>query len=197
MYMKSRKFKDNKSRSVAEAVSRTDGSGAGFLDNRMNSSLSFIQRKASERADILQRKSVPGVSGHGNFSDLGNGKFGTDKPTNASEVAGLVNAINATGTHQNVKVLTGTHGSDTGDLVGEHNFYNEDLVHEGHKSKKAGWINVLDVIGHNKGTIGGWMSPGSSAIVLAWCYSKQSDENWDNVHCYKNGADYKSGKKVW
>jgi len=197
MYMRNRKSKENNSRSVASAVSRSDGSGVGFLDNRKKNNLALIQRKASERSNILQRKPVPGVSGYGNFSDIGNGKFGTNKPTTATEVAGLVNAINATGIHQNVKILTGTHGNKTGDLVGEHHFYNEDLVHEGHQLKKAGWINVLDVIGHNKGTIGGWMRPGASAIVLAWCYSKQSDENWDNVHCYKNLTDYQSGKKIW
>jgi len=141
------------------------------------------------------------VAGYGNFSDLGNGQFGTTQPTDAGEVSGLVKEIRskaaAAGIHQNIKVLTGTHGDQSGNLVGETMFYNEDLAHEGHKAAEGGWINILNVKGKSKDAIGGWMEPGSSAIILAWCYSKTSSQNWDNVHSYKTGADYQAGTKVW
>jgi hypothetical protein len=152
-------------------------------------------------SSILQRQSVPGVVGYGNFSDLGNGLFGTTQPTDATEVSGLVNEIRTKGAlaglHQNIKVITGTHGDASGHLVGEEMFYTEDLAHEGHKVAEGGWINVLDVKGKSKATIENWMVPGTSAIILAWCYSKTSQQNWANVHCYKNNADYQAGKAVW
>lgn len=151
--------------------------------------------------NVLQRQAVPGVAGFGNFVDLGNGLFGTTQPTDATEVSGLVNEIRtkaaAAGIHQNIKVLTGTHGDSSGHLVGETMFYTEDLAHEGHRVSEGGWINVMNVQGKSKDTIAGWMTPGTSAIILAWCYSKKSSENWENVHCYKTGADYHAGKKVW
>lgn len=164
---------------------------------------SFGQSISSYQTDALhlQRKSVPGVANYGNFADLGNGKFGTTKPTNATEVTGLVNAIRTkaaeAGEHQNIKILTGTHGDKSGNLVGEEIFYREDTVHEGHQVDEGGWINVLNVQRHSKDTLSGWKEPGSSAVILAWCYSKASDDNWENVHCYKNGADYQAGKQVW
>lgn len=201
MYSRNQRIKQKQSRSVACAIGRRDGSGLKFVDNRDNRRSLPLQRKSSSDARVVQRKSVPGVAGFGNYMDLGNGLFGTDKVTRASEVSGLVNEIRskaaAVGIHQNIKVLTGTHGSSSGHLVGETKFYNEDLAHEGHKVSKGGWINVLDVIGQSKESIGGWMTPGSSAIILAWCFSKMSAENWENVHCYKTGADAKKGKKVW
>lgn len=149
----------------------------------------------------IQRVTIPGVSNFGNFIDLGNGLFGTTQPTDANEVSGLVNEIRTQsaqqGIHQNIKVITGTHGDATGHLIGETVFYTEDLAHEGHKVAEGGWINVLNVKGKSKETIENWMSPGSSAIILAWCYSKTSVENWDTVSCYKNEADYHAGNKVW
>lgn len=152
--------------------------------------LAGMSGRGETRGDgAAQRGSVPGVAGYGNFVDMGNGEFGTTKVTNASEVAGLVRAIRAgsaaSGEHQNIKVLTGTHGDTAGNLYGEGKFYQEDLVHEGHKKDEGGWINVLDVRGKSKDTIRGWMTPGSSAVVLAWCFSKKSEENWASV-----GADW-------
>ncbi len=154
--------------------------------------------EVSQKKEVSQRKSVPGLASYGNFTDLGSGKFGTTQPTNAHEVAGLVNAIRAkadeTGQPINIKILTGTHGDVSGNLVGETVFYNEDLVHEGHDS---GWTNVLNVNGKPKATIGGWKEPGSSAVILAWCYSKASDQNWDAVHSYKTAADYHNNNPIW
>ena len=146
-------------------------------------------KAAATRGDTAQRASVPGVAGYGNFVDLGNGEFGTTQPTDLHEVAGLVDTIRSTaaanGKHQNIKVLTGTHGDKAGNLYGEGKFYTEDLAHEGHKKNEGGWINVLNVKGKSKDTVRGWMTPGSSAVVLAWCYSKSSEENWNSV-----GADW-------
>ena len=140
----------------------------------------------------LQRKSVPGASTYGNFVDLGNGQFGTTKVTDGDEVSGLVNLIRTkaaeAGEHQNIKVLTGTHGDQNGNLIGEKMFYTEDMAHEGHKVAEGGWITVLNVYGQSKETITGWMEPGSSAIILAWCFSKTSVDNWDNVHSNMNDA---------
>ena len=155
-----------------------------------------IQKFTSKSKNIVQLKSIPGVSSYGNFSDLGNGLFGTTQVTNAGEVAGLVNAIRQNTTHQNIKVLTGTHGTREGHLIGEQQFYTEDMAHEGHKIPNGGWINVLDVVGQSKSTIAGWMVPGHSVIILAWCYSKKSVENWENVH-HATKAPSRGGKVIW
>lgn len=145
----------------------------------------------------MQLKSVDGVASYGNFSDVGSGLFATTQPTNATEVSGLVNKIRESTEHQNIKVLTGTHGDKAGNLVGEQKFYTEDLAHEGHKIPNGGWINVLDVVGKKKDSIGGWMVPGSSAIILAWCYSKASVQNWDAVKHARSVDDYKAGNWIW
>ena len=176
-----------------------DNMGAKAAAQRMPMSDDSAQlQSASSNAQVSQLKSVPGVANYGNFSDLGNGKFGTTQPTDAHEVAGLVNELRAKagekGENINIKILTGTHGDVSGNLVGESVFYNEDLVHEGHDN---GWTNVLSVKGKPKATIGGWKEPGSSAVILAWCYSKASDQNWDAVHSYKTSADYHNDVKVW
>lgn len=172
----------------------------GFQDiaNKNNRQAILSKEKAknakqntSHSGSTMQRKAIPGVSGYGNFVDLGNGKFGTTQMTDAAEVSGLVNEIRTkaakAGVHQNIKVLTGTHGDKQGNLYGEKMFYTEDLAHEGHKIAKGGWINVLQVRGKTKETIEGWKEPGTSAVILAWCYSKTSDENWENIQ-----ADWKN-----
>ena len=207
-------FIDNRPESIAQRkmqlmATEAQRERSGSLVNRVS------QQQAMEDEELLQGKfnnvaptvnpiqcrSVAGVTNFGNFSDLGNGKFGTTQPTDATEVAGLVNEIRskaaAAGIHQNIKVLTGTHGDQSGHLIGEAMFYSEDLAHEGHKLVEGGWINVMNVKGKSKDTIAGWMNPGSSVIILAWCYSKTSDQNWANVHCYKNETDYQNDIKVW
>ena len=148
----------------------------------------------------LQRKSVPGCAGYGNFTDLGNGLFATPQPTNANEVAGLINTIRqaaATAKEpRNVKILTGTHGDPSGHLVGEQNFYQEDLVHEGYGG--SGWINVLNVQKpRDKEQVTSWKRPGSSVVILAWCYSSVSENNWSAVHCYRTNANYQANQQVW
>jgi hypothetical protein len=142
----------------------------------------------------LQRTPVPGLTNYGNFTDLGNGKFGTDQPTDAGEVAGLVNAIGSRVQNRRIKILTGTHGADTGDLVGEANFYKEDLVHEGYK--RAGWINVFNVLTRRKANLTFLKEPLTSVVILAWCFSSISDRNWARVNAYKNEADWGSGKPI-
>lgn len=178
-----------KKATLKEDVSRTE---QGKVDTKEN---------ATPVSDVLQRKPVPGLTDYGNFVDMGNGLFGTTQPTDAGEVSGLVDEIRAktiqAGLHQNIKVITGTHGDVSGHLVGEQMFYSEDLVHEGHKVAEAGWINVLNVKGKSKDTIEHWMTPESSVIILAWCYSKTSKDNWENVHCYKNEVDYQTGTAFW
>jgi hypothetical protein len=155
-----------------------------------------VQKKKSQTNGVAQLASIPGVAAFGNFSDLGNGLFGTTQPTDADEVSGLVAAIRQNTEHQNIKVLTGTHGTADGHLVCEHKFYTEDMAHEGHKIPNGGWINVLDVVGKSKSTIEGWMKPGQSAIILAWCYSQKSVENWENVHhATKSPSD--GGAWIW
>jgi hypothetical protein len=150
----------------------------------------------SKLNNTFQLASIPGVNGYGNFIDLGNGLFGTTQVTNANEVAGLVNTIRQNTEHQNIKVLTGTHGTNDGHLVGEHKFYTEDMAHEGHKIQNGGWINVLDVVGKSKSTIEGWMKPGHSAIILAWCFSKSSVDNWPNVH-HATKSPSEGGNWIW
>ena len=168
------------------------------LKSAMDTSNAKVRYNSEER---LQRKSVSGADSYGNFVDMGNGKFGTTQPTDANEVSGLVDLIRTkaaeAGEHQNIKVLTGTHGDASGHLVGETMFYTEDMAHEGHKKSEGGWITVRSVLGQSKETIAGWKEPGSSAVILAWCYSKTSDENWENIHSYKTNADYQNDIRVW
>jgi hypothetical protein len=172
-----------------------DVMGAKAISIKSNQAQS-VQKKNAKSSGVAQRASIPGVSAFGNFVDLGDGLFGTTQPTDANEVAGLVAAIRQNTEHQNIKVLTGTHGTADGHLVGEHKFYTEDMAHEGHKISNGGWINVLDVVGKSKDTIAGWMKPGQSAIILAWCYSKKSVENWENVHhATKSPSD--GGAWIW
>ena len=170
-------------------------SNTQFKDNRPHSLAQNILDQQDSRA--TQLKTVPGVSGFGNFSDLGNGLFATTQKTNKNEVSGLVAEIRKNTEHQNIKVLTGTHGDRAGNLIGEHKFYNEDLAHEGHKVPNGGWINVLDVVGREKDTIRGWMTPGSSVVILAWCFSTKSIENWEQVKHARSGADAKAGNLIW
>lgn len=166
-----------------------------FADNRNRSLAQNILDRQDRRA--TQLKTVPGVSSFGNFYDLGNGLFGTTRPTDANEVSGLVKEIRKNTEHQNIKVLTGTHGDPAGNLIGEHQFYTEDLAHEGHKVPNGGWINVLDVVGRPKDTIGGWMTPSSSVIILAWCFSAKSVQNWEQVRHARSEADAEAGNLVW
>lgn len=172
-----------------------DVMGAKALSLKKNTHDS-IQKKNTKSNNVTQRAAIPGVNGFGNFVDLGNGLFGTTQVTNANEVAGLVNTIRQNTEHQNIKVLTGTHGTKDGHLVGEHKFYTEDMAHEGHKIQNGGWINVLDVVGKSKGTVEGWMQPGHSAIILAWCFSKMSVDNWANVH-HATKSPKDGGKWIW
>jgi hypothetical protein len=149
----------------------------------------------------VQRKSVTGVTtmplgAGGTFDDIGNGMFGSTKPITATDVTNLIRLIRASdrtnNTRTNIKVLTGTHGSSQGHLIGEEVFYKEDIGHEGHKADQGGWINVLKVLNKSKDTIGGWKDPGGSAVILAWCYSAMSQANWANLHAYwKKGSDGK------
>ncbi|MEM6597440.1 MAG: DUF4157 domain-containing protein, partial [Cyanobacteria bacterium P01_C01_bin.69] len=155
-----------------ETEADTMGAKAATWKDTSNTDVTQNKPKATGSvSEITQRKSVQGVSNYGNFADLGNGLFGTTQPTNATEVSGLVNEIRLkaaeAGIHQNVKVITGTHGDTTGHLIGEAQFYTEDLAHEGHKVAEGGWINVLNVKGKSKETIANWMAPGASAIILA------------------------------
>lgn len=191
-------FQDSRSESRAQRALQAVADGSlgvrrqqafHSLANNRERQAPIVRKASTTRGDTAQRASVPGVAGYGNFVDLGNGEFGTTKPTDLHEVAGLVNTIRSTaaanGKHQNIKVLTGTHGDKSGNLYGEGKFYTEDLAHEGHEKSEGGWINVLNVKGKSKDTVRGWMTPGASAVVLAWCYSKSSEENWNSV-----GADW-------
>jgi hypothetical protein len=150
-------------------------------------------------APPIQRLAVQNVNAVGKFRDVGNGLFGSDTPVNANDVLQVVRAIRtsdeATGARTNIKILTGTHGTATGHLVGEQIFFQEDLANEGHKGG-GGWVNVLGVRNKSKSTISGWKdSRNSFAVILAWCYSAKSEENWANVHAtWKKGDD---GKHVW
>ena len=185
-------------KAAASATARRNSasdSNTQFKDNRPQALAQNILDQQDSRA--TQLKTVPGVSGFGNFSDLGNGLFATTQKTNKNEVSGLVAEIRKNTEHQNIKVLTGTHGDRAGNLIGEHKFYNEDLAHEGHKVPNGGWINVLDVVGREKDTIRGWMTPGSSVVILAWCFSTKSIENWEQVKHARSGADAKAGNLIW
>ena len=179
---------------TSQGKSESD-SNLQFADNRRRSLAQNILDQQDSRA--TQLKTIPGVSGFGNFSDLGNGLFGTTQVTNANEVSGLVAEIRKNTEHQNIKVLTGTHGDPAGNLIGEHQFYTEDLAHEGHKVPNGGWINVLDVVGRQKDTIRGWMTPSSSVIILAWCFSAMSVQNWEQVKHARSEADAEAGNLVW
>ena len=179
---------------TAQRISASD-SNTQFKDNRPYSLAQNVLDQQDSRA--TQLKTVPGVSGFGNFSDLGNGLFATTQKTNKNEVSGLVAEIRKNTEHQNIKVLTGTHGDPAGNLIGEHKFYTEDLAHEGHKVPNGGWINVLDVVGRQKDTIRGWMTPSSSVIILAWCFSAKSVQNWEQVKHARSEADAEAGNLVW
>ena len=179
---------------TAQGKSESD-SNLQFADNRRRSLAQNILDQQDSRA--TQLKTIPGVSGFGNFFDLGNGLFGTTQVTDANEVSGLVAEIRKNTEHQNIKVLTGTHGDPAGNLIGEHEFYTEDLAHEGHKVPNGGWINVLDVVGRQKDTIRGWMTPSSSVIILAWCFSAISVQNWEQVKHARSEADAEAGNLVW
>ncbi|BAY84786.1 hypothetical protein NIES267_42830 [Calothrix parasitica NIES-267] len=153
-----------------------------------NLSRNPIQQTSSKQ---LQRKSVNGVNSVGLFRDLGNGLFGSDTPVNANDVVRLVNAIHSAPGITNIKILTGTHGTPNGHLVGEPIFYQEDLENEGHQVQDGGWVNVLNVRRKTKDTVGRWKTPGSSVVIMAWCYSSRTHQNWAGVNAsWDNGATW-------
>jgi hypothetical protein len=144
-------------------------------------------------ANSIQRKAVANVNNVGLFRDVGNGLFGSDTPVTANDVVQVVNAIRTsdqtTGQRTNIRILTGTHGTPEGHLVGEPIFYQEDLANEGHQAQSSGWVNVLKVEQKSKSTIAGWKDGRSnSAVILAWCYSARSEANWPNVHASWDGG---------
>jgi hypothetical protein len=149
----------------------------------------------SVAARQVQRKAVQSVTSVGLFRDVGNGLFGSDTPVTANDVLALVRAIRASDTandsRTNIKILTGTHGSAQGHLIGEPVFYQEDLQNEGHKGT-GGWTNVLNVRNRSKDTVAGWKdSRDNTAIILAWCYSATSEANWPTVNAtWDNGATW-------
>ncbi len=154
---------------------------------------------AQTDAESIQRKAVANVTAVGLFRDVGNGLFGSDTPVNANDVLALVRAIRtsdeASGERTNIKIITGTHGTAAGHLVGEPVFYKEDLANEGHKGG-GGWVNVHNVRNQTKAQVAAWKNSQSNfAVIMAWCYSAQTEANWDIVNAtWEKGSD---GKNVW
>jgi hypothetical protein len=132
----------------------------------------------------LQRKAVPGVAGLGKFTDVGDGLFASTTPVSAKDVSDLVKRIQTVREKVDTKILTGTHGSPEGHLVGEPIFYKEDLANEGVRPE-GGWVNVISVRHKDKAAIGGlWQHRPRSAVILAWCYSQMSVNNWNTLHAF-------------
>jgi len=156
-------------------------------------------KTAAAKPGLIQRKPVANVGSVGLFSDVGNGLFGSQTPVTANDVLQVVRAIRAsdeaTGARTNIKILTGTHGTAQGHLVGEQLFFQEDLENEGHKGG-GGWVNVYNVRNKSKSQIASWKdSRANFAVILAWCYSARSEANWANVHAtWGKGSD---GKHIW
>jgi hypothetical protein len=183
--------------------------GAGQLTGE-----SKVQRNAvaparsisRQPAEGLQRKAVPGLASlarpSGTWTDTGDGVFGFDTPSRASDVVALVTAIRAATADKpmRIKVLTGIHGSEAGggygaghmvgtDTVDPALFLAEDREEEGH-SGSGGWVNVLNVRNKTKDTITNWMKASSSVVVLAWCFSENTVAIWDHI-----SADWEDGTK--
>jgi hypothetical protein len=189
---------------IAHELTHVVQQNTGAIQKKADSKTSSIINKTQGLVGThLQRKSN-GVASVSPFYDLdGNGIYGADVPVNGDQVSALLKTIRKkssdTSTPLNIKVLTGTHGSSTGHLVGEANFYKEDLGEEGNLSN-TGWINVNNVItAGNKNTVTNWMDHGNRAVVLAWCYSSRSYANWSTRHCWKNESDAALGssKQIW
>ncbi len=122
---------------------------------------------------------LPGTVG--NFTKKGK-FYTTTKVTNKAEVAAVVAALRdcftAGEAKQVVWILSGTHGTDKGELVREKKFFFEDKSLEGQTYKS------IDVYGFTKddGTpvTNRWKSylGKSGIVILAWCYSEQSRNGW-------------------
>ena len=112
------------------------------------------------------------------------GKFyTTTTPTDADKVKELVTAIQQAFAEPNAKkqmvwILSGTHGTQQGELVQEKKFFYEDKTLEGQIYKS---VNVWGFTGTDgKPVEKRWSAyTGKGGIVvLAWCYSEQARTGW-------------------
>jgi len=178
----------------SDSIQRKEKSTAGPFN---------INKTSPGSGHYVQRKSN-GVASVGPFYDLdGDGIYGSDVPVNAIQVSALIRQIQQksydTDTPLNIKVLTGTHGSSNGHLIGEDNFYQQDLSEEGNLVN-TGWVNVNNVItAGSKDIVTNWMEHDNRAVILAWCYSSKSYANWDSRHCWRTEGDAAIGwdKIIW
>jgi hypothetical protein len=201
----------NKTTQLKSGVAVNDDLGLEREADLMGAKASQMEGHAPEAQDArreltqpgtagaaVQRKAVANVSSVGLFRDVGNGLYGSDTPVTKLDVLAVVRAIRAsddtTGERTNIKILTGTHGTAQGHLVGEPIFFQEDLANEGHKGG-GGWVNVMSVRNKSKSQVAGWKDSRSNfAVILAWCYSAQSEANWANVNATWGKKD---GQYVW
>ena len=104
-------------------------------------------------------------------------------PCNAAQVAELIVAIRAAfaspgSTKEIVWILSGTHGTPTGDLDKEKDFFYEDKTLEGQIYKT---VNVFGFT-RDDGTFveNRWREymGKKGVIILAWCYSEKSRTGW-------------------
>jgi hypothetical protein len=109
----------------------------------------------------------------GLFESLGGGRYGSTREVQASDVDRVVNRS----IKKNVKltVLSGTHGDHKGWLIGEEDFAKGDK-----KALEAVGVIVHNVNGLSKGAIKSLIDGATTpAVLLAWCFSKESYDNWD------------------
>jgi len=105
--------------------------------------------------------------------------YGFDNITDGDEVTALVTNIRKSlGSSMNnvmIYILSGTHGDQGGNLVGEGDFYQEDKLGELQTVKAA---NVNETTPSN--TWANYFGKTKSIVILAWCYSNK----WSGLATY-------------
>ncbi|MCZ6836230.1 MAG: hypothetical protein O7G85_10685 [Planctomycetota bacterium] len=125
---------------------------------------------------------MPLPSSHAGFK-LKNGNVYTSKtPTNDVKVKDLVKQVLLSFAADNKKqliwILSGTHGTDKGELVAERKFFwSEDKALEGQIIKA---VDVFNFSKPGKISANSWNRylGKSGIVILAWCFSEQSRMGW-------------------
>lgn len=128
--------------------------------------LKQVQRRTEQ---FLTRKgiAVPGVEGMYSFQNqLGTDVYLSDRPINYLDVSSTIRHASLKG---DVTVLTGTHGSEVGEILAsmrERQFFYEDL----RQLDPALGVKVVDVTGMSKADILQAVAESKTPVVCGWCY---------------------------
>jgi hypothetical protein len=125
---------------------------------------------------------MPLPSSAGGFAK--HGKFYTSSTvTDATKVKTLITAIQKAFAEPGAKkemvwILSGTHGTATGELVKEKKFFFEDKALEGSLYKSVNVYGFTADDGHIVKSRWDTYTGKTGVVILAWCFSEQARTGW-------------------